>query len=72
MSNDGRRRLHVVLAWFFAVQIPLAVALYFYDRELFNVIGILYLVIVSQWALVASHMAAVESDTPIEEDDDDA
>ncbi len=63
MSNDARRRLHVVLAWFFAVQIPLAVGLYLYDLHLFNQIGILYLVIVSQWALVASHMAAVEADT---------
>lgn len=55
--------MHVILAWFFAVQIPLAVGLYLYDLKLFNKVGILYLVIVSQWALVASHWAAVEADT---------
>jgi len=63
MTEDTRRKMHGWLALFFAAQIPLAVGLYFYDLHLFNEIGILYLVVVSQWALVASHWAAKEADT---------
>ena len=63
MANERARKLHTWLAIFFAAQIPLAVALYFYDKHAFNTVGVLYLVVVSQWALVASHWAAREADT---------
>ena len=61
MSQVFRRRMHYILALFFVAQIPVALA-----TELKN--SVPYLVTLSLWALVASHWAAAEADTPEEEE----
>lgn len=64
VTNTTRRRLHGWLAIFFAIQMPLAVWLYSLQPKWFTEgPGFLYLILVSQWALVASHWAAKEADT---------
>ncbi len=61
-KQKHRRMMHVVLTFFFAAQIPITP---FVFKRPFEI----YLVWVSQWALVASHWAAFEAaHPPISED----
>lgn len=64
MKTKTRKRIHLVLAWFFAVQIPPAVWLAIAYPVLFNKWWKLYLVFLSLWALVAGHWSGMSADTP--------
>ena len=58
------------LTFFFALHIPVATYLFFFERQSWEQIAVFYLVVVSQWALVASHWSAFEAaHPPITEDE---
>jgi VIT1/CCC1 family predicted Fe2+/Mn2+ transporter len=57
MKTKTRKRVHVGLALFFAAQMPLTP---FFFHSSFEI----YLVWVSQYALVASHWAGASAETP--------
>lgn len=61
VGQKTRRRIHYGLTVFFALQIPIALMTELKD-------SVPYLVTLSLWALVASHWAAAEADTPEEEE----
>jgi len=49
---------------FFAVQIPVAAYLYLFAPAVWQKVAVLYLVLISQWALVASHLSGASAETP--------
>lgn len=57
VKTKTRKRLHLGAAIFFAVQIPVTPFVFHDPFEI-------YLVWISQWALVASHLSGVSADTP--------
>ncbi len=61
MTPTTRKRLHLGLAIFFAIQIP--VALLTDLKE-----SVPYLVFLSQWALVGTHLAGASAELPSEEE----
>ena len=69
MNQPTRKRLHLWAAIFFACQIPLAIGLFVVNRKLFNEVSILYLCIVSIYALVATHLAGISAEEPEEQED---
>lgn len=68
MKQAWRRRMHKAAAIFFAGQLPPAILLYLHDLTLFNKVGIIYLVLTAQWALVVGHWSTAEAATPEEEE----
>lgn len=65
-----RRMLHLVLTVFFTLHMPVAAFMFFFERRTWQEISVFYLVLVSQWALVAAHWGAFEAaHPPIQEDD---
>lgn len=66
MTTKARRWLHIGLAVFFAVQIPLAIWLQIVNPQLFDKIWVLYLIFLSLYAIVATHWAGASADTPNE------
>lgn len=64
MREKTRRRIHVALAIFFAVQIPLAIWLQMAHPVLFNKIWVQYLVFLSLYAIVSTHLAGASAETP--------
>jgi hypothetical protein len=68
MSTKTRRRVHIGLAVFFTMQIPVAIWLQIVNPQLFNKIWVLYLIFLSLYAIVATHWAGASAETPTEEE----
>lgn len=68
MSTKTRRRVHIGLAVFFTVQIPIAIWLQIVNPQLFNKVWVLYLIFLSLYAIVATHWAGASADTPNEDE----
>lgn len=64
MTEKTRRRIHLSAAIFFAVQIPLAIALQFWTPAFFNVFWKTYLIFLSLYAIVSTHLAGASAETP--------
>jgi hypothetical protein len=64
MTTRTRKRLHIGFAVFFAVQIPVALL-----TDLKN--SVPYLVFLSLWALVASHLSGASAEIPTEKPEDE-
>ena len=60
MTPTTRKRIHLALAVFFAIQIPLALMTELKD-------SVPYLVFLSLWALVGTHLAGASAELPSEE-----
>jgi hypothetical protein len=61
VSPRGHARLHTVLAVFWAVQIPPAVVLAIWFPDIWEKVALVYLVVVSIYALAAAHWGAREA-----------
>jgi formate/nitrite transporter FocA (FNT family) len=68
MSTKARRRVHIGLAIFFTVQIPLAIWLQVVNQELFDKVWVLYLIFLSLYAIVSTHWVGASAETPTEEE----
>jgi hypothetical protein len=68
MNEKTRRRIHLWLAIFFAVQIPIAIWLQLNRPALFDRLWVQYLVFLSLYAIVSTHLAGASAETPDEED----
>jgi hypothetical protein len=69
MTTKTRRRIHIALAIFFAIQVPIAIWLQITNEALFNKIWVQYLVFLSLYAIVSTHWAGASADTPNDDDD---
>lgn len=66
MKESRRRHIHLGLAVFFAVQIPIAIALQFLAPDFFEVFWKTYLIFLSIYAIVSTHIAGASAETPDE------
>ena len=69
MKTRSRRRIHKGLAIFFAVQIPLAIALQYLAPDVFEKVWKTYLIFLSLYAIVSTHWAGAAAETPMEDGD---
>jgi hypothetical protein len=70
MTTTTRRRLHYYAAGFFAVQVPLAIWLQHADPALFEVWWRQYLIFISLYAIVSTHLAAAAAETPFDDEEE--
>lgn len=68
MTTQGRRRWHIALAVFFAVQVPIAIGAQLLYPDTFNLVWKQYLIFISLYAIVATHWAGASAETPMDED----
>ncbi len=68
MTTKTRRRIHIGLAIFFAVQVPIAIWLQITHPALFDRLWVQYLVFLSLYAIVSTHWAGASAETPNEEE----
>ena len=67
MNEKTRRRLHLGLALFFAIQVPIALFMQFMFPAIFEVVWKQYLIFLSIYAIVSTHLVGASAETP---DDD--
>lgn len=67
MTTKTRRRIHVGLLVFFAVQIPIAIWMQVAYPAIFEVWWKQYLVFLSLYAIVSTHWAGASSETPMDD-----
>lgn len=67
MNTAARRRIHIGLAVFFAVQIPIAILAQFFTPDLFDHLWKTYLIFLSLYAIVSTHWAGASAETPTED-----
>ena len=68
MKTRTRRRQHIGLALFFAVQVPVAVYLQFEQPHIFATVWKTYLIFISLYAVISTHWAGASAETPTKED----
>jgi hypothetical protein len=68
VTERTRRKIHISLALFFAVQVPIAIWLQVAYPALFEVWWKQYLVFLSLYAIVSTHWAASAAETPHDEE----
>lgn len=69
MKTRTRRRIHYYAAGFFAVQVPAAIWLQHSHPALFAVWWKQYLIFISLYAIVSTHVAAAAAETPLDDEE---
>ena len=64
MSPTTRKRLHFGLAIFFMAQVPVAIALQFLIPDVFEVVWKTYLIFLSIYAIVSTHLGGASAEMP--------
>lgn len=64
MKTKTRRHIHLILAIFFAIQIPIALWAQYAYPAVFEVWWKQYLIFLSIYAIVSTHWAGVSAETP--------
>lgn len=68
MTTKVRRRIHVSLALFFAVQVPIALFMQVRYPDTFDVWWKQYLIFLSLYAIVSTHWAGAAAETPMHDE----
>lgn len=68
MNTPTRRRIHLGLAVLFAVQVPAAIWLQFANPALFEVVWKTYLIFLSLYAIVSTHLSGASAETPMDDE----